>query len=83
MRTSLDTGEAYAIANNIDNLKRGDLPAIQMDAADHRMTASWGPSKSAITYREQQAMLIANGDMHAAIQMDIDDIHSKFGTKYD
>jgi filamentous hemagglutinin len=34
-------------------------------------------------YRESQAELIANGKLRKAIQMDIDDIRAKFGTKYD
>ena len=74
--------EAYNKANGITNGQRGELPAIKMDAGDHRMTASFGNSNDAAAYRLQQTQYIAEGNMHAAIQMDIDDITSKFGTKY-
>lgn len=63
--------------------KRNDGPAIRMTVDDHGKTASWGSSKQAIEYRQQQAALIKNKNYKAAIQMDIDDIHSKFGNKYD
>jgi RHS repeat-associated protein len=58
-------------------------PAIQMEAADHRLTASWGSSKSAQEYRAKQRSLLEAGRRDEAIQMDIDDIQSKFGSKYD
>ena len=57
--------------------------AIWMEAADHRQTASWGRSRSALSYRKQQQTLIQQGRFEAALQMDIDDIRSKFGSKYD
>ena len=58
-------------------------PASWMDTADHRKTASWGSSKAAEAYRQQQKNLIDQGRLREAIQMDIDDIRSKFGNKYD
>ena len=58
-------------------------PAIKMTNDDHKMTASFGRSKDAQAYRDAQAALIKEGNYHDAIQMDIDDIHSKFGDKYD
>lgn len=73
---------AYNKANKIENGTRGELPAIKMSAEDHAQTASYGNSKAAIQYRDSQAKLIAKGNMHAAIQMDIDDLTTKFGTKY-
>lgn len=63
--------------------KRADGPAICMDAADHRQTASCGNSLEARAYQNKQAELINKGDYHDAIQMDIDDIRAKFGPKYD
>jgi filamentous hemagglutinin len=50
---------------------------------DHRLTASWGNSQEARAYRQTQADLIAQGDFQGAQQMDIADIKSKFGNKYD
>jgi hypothetical protein len=60
-------------------------PAIQMDKADHHKTASWGSGQSANAYRNTQAALIRSGKsgFMQAIMMDIVDIRSKFGDKYD
>lgn len=60
-----------------------DGPAIKMDIEDHRQTAGWGNSKDARAYRGEQAKLIKEGKFREAMQMDIDDIHEKFGNKYD
>lgn len=62
--------------------KRGRLPAIKMEASDHRLTASWGASEEALQYQEAQRALCQQGKYMEALQMDIDDITSKFGTKY-
>ncbi len=58
-------------------------PAIRMVTADHRLTASYGSSASAISFRAQEAALIAEGKFDEAMQLGIDDIRSLFGTKYD
>ena len=50
---------------------------------DHRQTASCGNSREAQEYRAIQKELIVNGRFREALQMDIDDIREKFGTKYD
>ena len=76
---------AYKEAKGLDpktQREQLELPAIKMETTDHRMTASCGNSSDALAYRLKQAQLIRDGNMHAAIQMDIDDITSKFGTKY-
>ncbi len=70
-------------ADSVSNIERNDGPAIRMDKDDHRMTASCGNSIEAREYREMQKEHIANNDIRAAIKMDIDDIRSKFGNKYD
>jgi len=57
-------------------------PAIQMDAADHRQTASYGRS-STDPYMQAQKALIDSGNFSAAIAMDVADITSKFPGKYD
>ena len=64
-------------------LKRNDGPAIKMDKEDHRETASCGNSKEARDYQARQKELIKDGKFREALQMDIDDIHEKFGDKYD
>jgi hypothetical protein len=58
-------------------------PSVWMETADHHKTASWGRSKAAQAYRDKQDALINSGKLRAAIQMDIDDIRSKFGNKYE
>ena len=50
---------------------------------DHRQTASCGSSREAREYREEQKELIEQGKFRDALQMDIDDIHDRFGDKYD
>lgn len=70
-------------ANDINGLNLNDGPAIVMDKADHRQTASCGSSQEAREYRAQQEALIKEGKFEEAMQMDIDDIHDKFGDKYD
>ncbi|MCX7112869.1 MAG: hypothetical protein NTX45_22675 [Proteobacteria bacterium] len=69
----------------VGTLSTNNAPSIQMDKADHQKTASWGNTPSAKAYRNSQASLLKNGKMGfmAAIAMDITDIRSKFGNKYD
>ena len=70
-------------ADSISNLERYKGPAIEMEKADHRQTASWGNSREAREYRMRQRELIDQGKFREALQMDIDDIREKFGDKYD
>lgn len=70
-------------ADSASYLEREDGPAIKMDRADHRQTASCGSSREAKEYREVQKELIDKGKFREAVQMDIDDIRDKFDSKYD
>lgn len=54
-----------------------------MDPAHHKQTASYGSSQAAKDYRAKQKALTQEGRFDDAMQMDIDDIQSKFGDKYD
>ena len=54
-----------------------------MDYNDHKQTASCGSSREAKEYRAAQKELIDQRKFKEALQMDIDDIHDKFGDKYD
>lgn len=80
-------GDKYEVhhmpADSINGLSRDEGPAIKMDKEDHRRTASCGNSKEAKEYRAIQHELIGVGRFMDAVQMDIDDIHEKFGDKYD
>lgn len=58
-------------------------PAIKMTPEDHRETASHGSGPDAIAYRATQRRLIAQGNFTAAFAMDVADIRSQFGSKYD
>ncbi len=58
-------------------------PAVKMEPSDHSKTASYGSGKAAKEYRERQRKLLDQGKLDEAIKMDIDDIRSKFGNKYD
>ncbi len=82
-RHEMPSFSAYNNGKGIENTTRDALPAIKMDTEDHYLTASFGSSKAAKEYRQIQAALIAKGDMTSAIKMDIDDIHTLFGDKYD
>ena len=53
-----------------------------MSKEDHRLTASWGASSDAMKYRKKQRELIEEGHFLDAVMMDINDIRSKFGDKY-
>ena len=70
-------------ADSVSYLPKNQGPAIAMLSGDHQLTASWGWKTAARSYRARQADLIQAGDFKSAIQMDIDDIREKFGTKYD
>lgn len=70
-------------SNESSHLETADGPCIAMDYEDHRKTASCGNSRDAKEYRSIQKELIDSGDFRQAMQMDIDDIHEKFGGKYD
>lgn len=80
-------GETHEVhhmpADSASNLETDDGPAIKMEKEDHRQTASCGNSKEAREYRAAQKELIEQGKFREALQMDIDDIHEKFGDKYD
>jgi RHS repeat-associated protein len=70
-------------ADSVSPLSRGDGPSISMTKADHAETASFGSSAEAKAYRAQQAKLIQQGKFKDAQRMDIKDVQSKFGKKYD
>ncbi|WP_298294165.1 hypothetical protein [uncultured Litoreibacter sp.] len=63
------------------SMSPGKMPAIQMDVADHRKTASWGPGGKGYARAQRQAM--KKGGAMAAFAMDVADIKMKFGNKYD
>ena len=80
-------GETHEVhhmpADSASNLEREDGPAIKMEKEDHRMTASCGSTREARRYRELQKELIQEEKFMDALQMDIEDLHDKFGDKYD
>jgi RHS repeat-associated protein len=76
-------GEVHHMpADDVSTLSPDQGPAIWMETADHRLTASWGSSVEAQEYRAAQAELINQGKFNEALQNDISDIQSKFGSKY-
>ncbi|MCM1059864.1 MAG: hypothetical protein NC452_06185 [Eubacterium sp.] len=80
-------GETHEVhhmpADTASHLDRLDGPTIKMEKEDHRQTASCGSSLEAREYQAKQKELIDSGNFREALQMDIDDIHEKFGSKYD
>ena len=85
VRSSNIGGEVHHTpANSINGLSHGEGPSIWMETTDHRMTSSHGwQGKEGALYRQTQLDLINQGKFADAIQMDIDDIQSSFGSKYD
>lgn len=84
VRTTNEGGEVHHIpAASASHLSKEEGPAIWMEAIDHHQTASWGRSRSAVAYRREQQELIQKGYFQEAQKMDVDDIRSKFGSKYD
>ncbi|SMF22967.1 pre-toxin TG domain-containing protein [Pseudobacteriovorax antillogorgiicola] len=57
--------------------------AISMKREHHRQTASVGNTQAAKDYRARQKELIERGRFRDALQMDIDDVRSKFDHMYD
>ena len=83
-REGLENQEKHHMpADSTSHLETGDGPCIAMEKEDHMQTASWGSSREAKEYRQKQRELIEDGKFREALQMDIDDIHEKFGDKYD
>jgi RHS repeat-associated protein len=70
-------------ADSVSPLPTSKGPVVNMSTEDHMQTASWGSSRSAKRYRAQQKGLIDSGNFMEAQKMDIDDVKSKFGNKYD
>lgn len=57
-------------------------PSIKMSLFDHKLTASYDHIPGADLYRAKQLDLVNSGKFREALQMDIDDIHFKFGNSY-
>jgi hypothetical protein len=70
-------------ADSQSPLPKNDGPAIVMAPADHRKTKSYDNLAGAREYMQQQGDLISQDKFREAMEMDIADIRSKFGTKYD
>lgn len=84
VRETNQGGEVHHMpAASASHLSVEEGSAIWMETLDHRQTASWGRSRSAIAYRKRQHELIQQGIFLEALQMDIDDVRSNFGNKYD
>jgi len=64
-------------------VKTASGPAIQMDKADHRMTASCDTNNPAHIALQKSLASKGRAGMLAAMMMDIKDIRGKFGNKYD
>lgn len=83
-KTGAENKEVHHMpADSVSPIERNDGPAIEMDKDDHRQTASCGSSREAREYRAEQRAKIEKGDFDGAFQMDVDDLHDKFGDKYD
>jgi hypothetical protein len=66
-------------------LAYGEMPAIRMEKDDHRETATCGGHSNGENgqYRDLQFHFASQGRFGVAWNMDVDDIRSLFGAKYD
>jgi hypothetical protein len=69
-------------ADSVSPLSTDRGPSIWMEKADHMKTKSWGSSRSADAWREHQRLLIKQGRFRDAVEMDIRDIQTQFGDKF-
>ncbi|MFJ8695407.1 polymorphic toxin-type HINT domain-containing protein [Streptomyces roseolilacinus] len=70
-------------ANSSSPLSKYSGPSIRMEYDDHRAVYSTGSYIESQAWRMRQKELIDAGDFRGAIQMDVDDIRARFGSKYD
>jgi hypothetical protein len=82
VRKLADYDSHHMPGDRVSPLPREEGPAIAMLPTDHRATEGWGNYRRAQVYRARQAALIAKGDLWGAMQMDIEDIETKFPGKY-
>ena len=77
-----DSGQVHHTpADQVSPLGK-DTPALLMDVQDHMDTGSWGRGRWAQAYRDIQRDHIDNGRFLDALEMDIDDLQYKFGSRY-
>jgi hypothetical protein len=69
-------------ADSVSPIARARGPAIQMDATDHALTASYGNSARAQAYREEIGSLVEQGRSRDAMAREIRDVRSLTGSKY-
>lgn len=79
---ALDGQRHHMPSDNASPLSAYSGPCIRMRTADHKLTASYGSSSSAVAFRNQEKDLISNGKFLAAQQLGIDDVKKLFGVKY-
>jgi hypothetical protein len=74
---------AQGAFKNVDGLTADNTPSIWMAKEDHRLTASWGNNPRADQYRTAQSAALQQGRYQDAWMMDVKDVRSQFGEKYD
>jgi hypothetical protein len=67
-------------SNQSTSLAHPQGPSIQMDEFDHVQTSSWGRGP-AVDWQNKQAALVNSGRIDEAMQMDIDDIVTRWPGK--
>lgn len=77
-------GEVHHMpANSTSPLHMDRGPAIWMSKKDHARTESHGSRPGGVVYRQRQRELIDAGMFKEAFEMDVENIRSLFGKKYD
>lgn len=80
---ALDGERHHMPSDSVSPLTTYSGPCIRMTKSDHALTGSYANTTSSIVFREKEKELIEDGKFLAAQKLGIDDIQSKFGSKYD
>lgn len=66
-----------------EHLTSGEGPVVRLEIADHKATSSSGSGKRAVEIRAKQTKLINEGKFMEALEMDVNELRTKFGAKYE
>jgi hypothetical protein len=72
----------HAPAKSASSFIPADSPAFRMEIADHATTKSYALVKGSRKYIAAQRAMVESGNFRGAVNMDISDVQSRFGAKY-
>ncbi|QEC76287.1 RHS repeat domain-containing protein [Mucilaginibacter ginsenosidivorax] len=78
-----DEQRHHLVADAVSPVSKKAGPSIVMKTTDHVLTGSWGNFKESKAFQAKQYEMISQGNFEGAMNMGIEDVQAKFGTKYD